>query len=67
MLVTRIGGRDNMAQTFTLGENYVISSTTFNSVRFAYNRTDITARAPTSSRRPKSASTSTATCRTTCC
>ena len=26
---------------FTLGENYVISSTTLNAVRFAYNRTDI--------------------------
>ena len=27
LLVTRIGGRDNLAQTFTLGENYVINST----------------------------------------
>ena len=25
LLVTRIGGRDNLAQTFTLGENYVIN------------------------------------------
>jgi hypothetical protein len=41
ILVTRIGGRDNLAQTFTLGENYVINSGTLNAVRFAYNRTDI--------------------------
>jgi hypothetical protein len=41
LLVTRIGGRDNLAQTFTLGENYVISSSTLNQVRVAYNRTDI--------------------------
>lgn len=41
LLVTRIGGRDNMSQTLTLGENYVISSTTLNQLRFAYNRTDI--------------------------
>jgi hypothetical protein len=41
LLVTRIGGRDNLAQTFSAGENFIISSTTFNQVRFAYNRTDI--------------------------
>src|SRR6185503_18775540 len=41
LLVTRIGGRDNLAQTVTFGENYVISNTTLNQVRFAYNRTDI--------------------------
>jgi hypothetical protein len=41
LLVTRIGGRDNFAQTLTAGENFIISSTTFNQVRFAYNRTDI--------------------------
>jgi hypothetical protein len=41
LLVTRIGGRDNLAQSFTLGENFVISPTTLNAVRFAYNRTDI--------------------------
>jgi S1-C subfamily serine protease len=39
--VTRTGGRDNLAQSFTLGENFVISPTTLNSVRFALNRTDI--------------------------
>jgi len=41
VLTTRVGGRDNKAQTFTLGENYVISPTTLNAVRFAYNKTDI--------------------------
>jgi carboxypeptidase family protein len=41
LLVTRIGGRDNLAQTATFGENYVISNTTLNQVRFAYNKTDI--------------------------
>ena len=41
LLVTRMGGRDNLAQTFTIGENWVISPTTLNAVRFAYNRTDI--------------------------
>ena len=41
LLVTRMGGRDNMSQTFTLGENYVINSSTLNAVRFAYNNTDI--------------------------
>ncbi len=41
LLVTRIGGRDNLAQSFTIGENFVISPTTLNAVRFAYNRTDI--------------------------
>jgi hypothetical protein len=42
VLTTRIGGRDNVAHSFTLGENYVISPTTLNAVRFAYNRTHIT-------------------------
>jgi Carboxypeptidase regulatory-like domain/TonB dependent receptor-like, beta-barrel len=41
VLATRIGGRDNKANSFTLGENYVISSSTLNAVRFAYNRTNI--------------------------
>src|SRR4030088_2856282 len=41
-MASRIGGRDNRADSVTLGENYVISSTTLNSVRFAYNRTHIT-------------------------
>ena len=41
LLVTQRGGRDNLAQTFTGGENFIISSSTFNQIRFAYNRTDI--------------------------
>jgi len=41
LLVTRTGGRDNLANTMTLGEDYVISPTTLNSVRFAFNRTAI--------------------------
>ena len=41
VLTTRIGGRDNNTQSVTLGENYVISSSTLNSVRVAYNRTHI--------------------------
>jgi carboxypeptidase family protein len=41
VLATRIGGRDNLAHSVTLGENYVISSSTLNAVRFAYNRTHI--------------------------
>jgi hypothetical protein len=41
LLVTRIGGRDNLAQSFTLGENWVINSGTLNALRFAYNNLDI--------------------------
>jgi hypothetical protein len=41
LLVTRIGGRDNLSQTFALGENYVINSNTLNAIRFAYNNLDI--------------------------
>jgi len=41
ILTTRIGGRDNLAQTATAGEDWVITSTTLNSFRVAYNRTAI--------------------------
>jgi hypothetical protein len=41
LLVTRQGGRDNLAQSVTLGENFVVSPNTLNSVRFAFNRTAI--------------------------
>jgi hypothetical protein len=41
LLVTRIGGRDNLAQSVTLGENFVLSAATLNAVRFAFNRTAI--------------------------
>jgi hypothetical protein len=42
LLVTSIGGRDQLATTLTAGEDYVISSSTLNSLRFAFNRTNIT-------------------------
>src|SRR5262249_45658936 len=42
ILVTSIGGRDQLATTATVGHDYVISSTTLNSLRFGYNRTAIT-------------------------
>src|ERR1043166_632577 len=42
ILVPRIGGRDQLATTIAIGEDYVISSSTLNSVRFAFNRTNIT-------------------------
>jgi hypothetical protein len=41
VLTTRVGGRDNKVHTITLGENWVISPTTLNSVRFASNRSNI--------------------------
>lgn len=41
ILVTRQGGRDNLAQTTAVGWNHVISPTTLNAVRFAFNRTSI--------------------------
>jgi len=42
LLVTNTGGRDQLATTMTVGEDYVISSSTLNSVRVAFNRTNIT-------------------------
>ena len=41
LLVTRIGGRDNLAQSFTVGENWVLNAGTLNAIRFAFNRTPI--------------------------
>ncbi len=41
LLVTRTGGRDNLAQMVTMGENFVLNPTTLNAVRFAFNRTAI--------------------------
>ena len=41
LLVTRIGGRDNLAQTFTVGENWVLSASTLSAVRLTFNRTPI--------------------------
>jgi Carboxypeptidase regulatory-like domain len=42
LLVTSIGGRDQLASTFTVGEDYVISPAVLNTVRVAFNRTNIT-------------------------
>jgi len=42
LLVTSTGGRDQLATTMTVGEDWVISSSTLNSVRVAFNRTNIT-------------------------
>ena len=41
MIVAIKNGRDNKVHSVTIGENYVISPTTLNSARFAYNRTHI--------------------------
>jgi hypothetical protein len=41
LLVTRQGGRDQMAHSVTVGENWILNPTTLNSFRFAFNRTDI--------------------------
>ena len=41
ILVTSTGGRDQLATTTTVGEDWVISSSTLNSVRVAFNRTNI--------------------------
>jgi len=41
VLNTTTGGRDNLAQTITLGDTYLISPTTINSARIAVNRTAI--------------------------
>ena len=41
ILTTTLGGRDNLAQSFTLGDNYILSTHAVNAVRFAFNRTAI--------------------------
>jgi len=41
LLNTIQGGRDNLGQTFTLGDTYLISPTTVNSIRVSVNRTAI--------------------------
>src|SRR6266550_3302356 len=41
LLTTRIGGRDNLAQSFTGGHTLILSGDTVNSIRFAYNRTSV--------------------------
>jgi hypothetical protein len=41
VLTTTVGGRDNLAQSFTLGDNYILSTRSVNAFRFAFNRTAI--------------------------
>jgi hypothetical protein len=41
VLTTRIGGRNNLAQSFTFGDNYILSTQAVNAFRFAFNRTAI--------------------------
>jgi hypothetical protein len=41
ILATTSGGRDNLAQTFTLGDTYLVSANVVNSFRVAVNRTGI--------------------------
>ncbi|HEY7392127.1 MAG TPA: carboxypeptidase regulatory-like domain-containing protein [Bryobacteraceae bacterium] len=41
LLATTVGGRDNLAQTFTLGDTYLIGADMVNSLRAAVNRTGI--------------------------
>ena len=41
ILATVTGGRDNLAQTYSFGDTYLISPATVNSFRAAYNRTAI--------------------------
>src|SRR4029078_11085218 len=41
LLTTRIGGRDNPAQSFTVGHTLILSGDTVNSIRFAFNRTAV--------------------------
>ncbi len=41
ILVSQLGGRDNKAHTFTVGDTMVLSNTTVNAIRVAYNYTDI--------------------------
>jgi len=41
VLATTTGGRNNLGQTYTFGDTYLISATTVNSFRAAYNRTGI--------------------------
>lgn len=41
VLVTTLGGRDNLAQSLALGHSQVLSNTSVNNIRFAFNRTAI--------------------------
>jgi hypothetical protein len=39
LLTSTLGGFDNLGQSFTLGETSILSSSTVNAVRFAFNKT----------------------------
>jgi hypothetical protein len=41
LLSTRLGGRDNLAQSVAIGDTMVLSNTMVNNARFAFNRTAI--------------------------
>ena len=41
VLTTTVGGRDNLAQSVTAGDNYILSTHAVNAFRFAFNRTAI--------------------------
>jgi len=41
ILSTRLGGRDNLAQSLAVGDTMVLSNTTVNNIRFAFNRSAI--------------------------
>jgi hypothetical protein len=41
VLSTTIGGRDNLVQSLALGDTMVLSNTTVNNIRFAFNRSAI--------------------------
>lgn len=41
VLTTRLGGRDNLAQAFAFGHNYILNTQSVNAFRFAFNRTAI--------------------------
>ena len=63
ILTTTLGGRDNLAQSFTGGHTMILSSDTVNSMRFAFNRTSVHRTNADTFSAPTSASTSTAICR----
>jgi hypothetical protein len=41
VLSTRLGGRDNLAQSLALGDTMVLSNTVVNNLRFAFNRSAV--------------------------
>ncbi|PYR41297.1 MAG: hypothetical protein DMF93_08735 [Acidobacteria bacterium] len=41
VLTTTVGGRENLAQSLTIGDNFIVSTHAVNAFRFAFNRTAI--------------------------